>query len=210
MMTWATIAMASMLWLLSSCQITPPWNDGDKNDWSGQSDLFNEFTQNCDTLITVQTSVEDYPKMEYAIRRTDDYMVNGKKYDVIPPDSLYEGAGEASWYGPGFHGDETAATNVFNQNKISAASPVLPLPSVVEVYVNNLNGECRRMIIPVIDRGPYHEDRIIDLSHRAAEKLEIMDKGVSAAYVRLDPVKTSIIYENARVDTTLPNNGRTP
>ena len=76
--------------------------------------------------------------------------------------------GKASWYGPGFHGKQTASGEIFNQNALTAAHPELPFGSQVQV-TNLANG--KKVVVTINDRGPYHEDRIIDLSLAAARKL---------------------------------------
>ncbi len=78
--------------------------------------------------------------------------------------------GEASWYGPGFNGRRTASGEVFNMHALSAAHRTLPLPSFVRV-TNIRNG--KSVIVRVNDRGPYHSNRIIDLSYAAARLLDM-------------------------------------
>lgn len=78
--------------------------------------------------------------------------------------------GKASWYGPGFHGKKTASGEIFNQNALTAAHPELPFGSKVKV-TNLANG--KKVVVTINDRGPYHDDRIIDLSQAAARKLAL-------------------------------------
>lgn len=78
--------------------------------------------------------------------------------------------GKASWYGPGFHGKKTASGEIFNQNALTAAHPELPFGSKVKV-TNLANG--KKVVVTINDRGPYHDDRIIDLSKAAARKLAL-------------------------------------
>lgn len=90
--------------------------------------------------------------------------------------------GEASWYGPGFHGRLTASGERFNMHALTAAHRTLPLPSYVRVtHVGN----GRSTIVKINDRGPYHGNRIIDLSYAAAQLLGIKGTG----RVSLEPVK---------------------
>jgi rare lipoprotein A len=90
--------------------------------------------------------------------------------------------GEASWYGPGFHGRLTASGERFNMHALTAAHRTLPLPSYVRVtHVGN----GRSTIVKINDRGPYHGNRIIDLSYAAAQLLGIS----GTARVSLEPVK---------------------
>lgn len=89
--------------------------------------------------------------------------------------------GAASWYGPGFHGRKTASGETFNMHALSAAHRTLPLPSYLRV-TNISNG--MSVIVKVNDRGPYHGNRIIDLSYAAANVLGIKGTG----HVALEPV----------------------
>lgn len=88
--------------------------------------------------------------------------------------------GEASWYGPGFHGNRTANGERFNQWAPTAAHPSLPFGTRVRVY-NLDNG--RNTVVRINDRGPYHGGRVIDLSRGSAETLGVVSSGT--ARVRL-------------------------
>ena len=92
------------------------------------------------------------------------YLVAGRTY-VPEENGDYQAEGLASWYGADFHGRLTANGEVFDMESISAAHPTLPMPSYVRV--TNLANR-RSIIVRVNDRGPYHGDRVIDLSHKAA------------------------------------------
>jgi rare lipoprotein A len=87
--------------------------------------------------------------------------------------------GLASWYGRKFHGRPTASGELYNMYGMTAAHPTLPIPSYVRVR-NPANG--REVIVRVNDRGPFHSDRIIDLSYTAALKLDLL-RGVRAVEV---------------------------
>lgn len=88
---------------------------------------------------------------------------------------VYREIGKASWYGPGFHGRQTASGDRFDQNDLTAAHRKLPLGS--EVTVTNLeNG--RKVTVEINDRGPYVRGRHIDLSKAAARKLGMVGDGV--------------------------------
>lgn len=114
------------------------------------------------------------------------YMV-GKPYQIggvwYTPreDPAYNRIGRASWYGELFHGRRTANGEIYDMDRLSAASPVLPLP--VYVQVTNLeNG--RTIVVRVNDRGPYANDRILDLSRRAAEVLGFRANGTALVRVK--------------------------
>src|SRR5580698_4380978 len=118
------------------------------------------------------------------------YMVAGRVY-VPEENSNYRADGLASWYGEDFHGRQTANGEVFDLNGISAAHPTLPLPSYVRVS-NLSNG--RSIIVRINDRGPFHGNRIIDVSGRTAELLGFRANGtawVRVEYVGRAPVEGS-------------------
>ena len=91
--------------------------------------------------------------------------------------------GVASWYGPGFHGRKTASGARYNQNALTAASRTLPLGT--KVMVTNLDNG-KKVEVTINDRGPYVDDRIIDLSRAAARKLGMIKHGT--ARVRIDVI----------------------
>ncbi len=122
------------------------------------------------------------------------YMV-GKPYKVAgrwytPRENpTYDKTGTASWYGPNFHGRLTANGEVFDQFHLSGAHPTLPLPSYVRVK-NLQNG--RSVTVRINDRGPFSNNRIIDLSRRTAEVLGFIDAGtaqVRVTYLGRAPVE---------------------
>ncbi|MBV6657702.1 MAG: septal ring lytic transglycosylase RlpA family protein [Devosiaceae bacterium] len=95
-------------------------------------------------------------------------------------DPDYDRTGMASWYGPGFHGRLTANGEVYDQYALSAAHPTLPLPSYVRV--TNLSND-HSVVVRVNDRGPFSNNRIIDLSQRAADVLDMRNQGVARVRV---------------------------
>ncbi|NRA29014.1 MAG: septal ring lytic transglycosylase RlpA family protein [Parvularculaceae bacterium] len=108
------------------------------------------------------------------------YQVNGVWY-VPKAEPSYDRLGFASWYGPGFHGRLTANGEVFDEDRLTAAHPTLPLPSIVEV-TNPQNG--KRLKLRVNDRGPFANNRILDLSKEAARRLGTQKAGVATVRVR--------------------------
>jgi rare lipoprotein A len=125
---------------------------------------------------------EPVPKGGGVYRVGAPYMVAGRVY-VPEYNPNYRAEGLASWYGEDFHGRLTANGEVFDLNGISAAHPTLPLPSYVRV-TNLSNG--RSLILRVNDRGPFHGNRIIDVSMRAAHLLGFHASGT--AWVRVEYV----------------------
>jgi len=119
------------------------------------------------------------------------YSVNGQSYQVMSADEGYSEEGVASWYGLKFHGELTSNGEIYDMYSYSAAHKSLPLPSFVKVK-NLENG--RSLVVRVNDRGPFHGDRIIDLSYAAAIKLGYKDKGtakVSVEKINFSPAKRS-------------------
>lgn len=109
------------------------------------------------------------------------YVVAGRTYVPRENPTGYVRDGTASWYGTAFHGRLTANGEVFDRYSIAAAHPTLPLPSYVRV--TNLDNR-RSMIVRVNDRGPYHSNRVMDVSQRVAEELDF--KRVGTGRVRVE------------------------
>jgi rare lipoprotein A len=107
------------------------------------------------------------------------YIVGGRVY-VPEEDVNYREEGLASWYGDDFHGRLTANGEVYDMTSLSAAHPTLPMPCYARV-TNLSNG--KSLIVRVNDRGPYHGNRLMDLSSRAAELLEFKGNGVARVRV---------------------------
>lgn len=110
------------------------------------------------------------------------YKVRGKRYKVFASSKNFQQIGNASWYGPGFHGKLTANGEVYNMHAMTAAHKTLPLGC--KVQVTNLNNG-RKIIVRINDRGPFHGGRIIDLSKAAAKKLDILKSGYAKVHVKI-------------------------
>ncbi|WP_331374825.1 septal ring lytic transglycosylase RlpA family protein [Sinorhizobium chiapasense] len=108
------------------------------------------------------------------------YVVKGKRY-YPKEDPNYDREGVASWYGSAFRGRRTANGEVYYPDRLSAAHPTLPLPSYVRV-TNLENGSS--LILRVNDRGPYHKGRIIDISRKAADMLDLKHRGTASVRVQ--------------------------
>lgn len=104
------------------------------------------------------------------------YRVLGKTYYVMPSAVGYKQRGTASWYGKKFHGHQTSNGEIYDMYSMSAAHKALPLPTYLRV-TNLDNG--RQVIVRVNDRGPFHGNRLIDLSYAAAYKLDMLKKGTA-------------------------------
>src|SRR5579864_3996107 len=125
---------------------------------------------------------EPVPKGGGTYRVGKPYVVAGRVY-VPEEDANYREEGLASWYGDDFHGRLTANGEVFDMGALTAAHPTLPMPCYARV-TNLSNG--KSLIVRVNDRGPYHGNRLIDVSNKAAELLEF--KGIGVAKVRVEYV----------------------
>lgn len=139
------------------------------------------------------------------------YTVAGRTY-VPSANPNYKNEGLASWYGSNFHGRRTANGEVFDRGSVAAAHTTMPLPSYARV-TNVQNGHS--MIVRVNDRGPFHGNRIIDVSERAAMALGFKQQGT--ARVRVEYVgrastngsDDSILLASLRTDGTAASlNGR--
>ncbi|HLV76691.1 MAG TPA: septal ring lytic transglycosylase RlpA family protein [Marinobacter sp.] len=108
------------------------------------------------------------------------YTVWGKSYHVIDSNEGYVARGIASWYGEKFHGHKTSNGEIFDMYAMSAAHKSLRIPGYARV-TNLDNG--RSVIVRVNDRGPFHGDRLIDLSYAAAKKLDYHTRGTARVEV---------------------------
>jgi len=108
------------------------------------------------------------------------YQVRGRWYRPEEQPN-YDEVGMASWYGDQFNGRPTATGEIFDMHALTAAHKTLPLPGLIEV-TNTANG--RRVVLRVNDRGPFVDDRILDLSRGAAQELGLLQAGVGQVRVR--------------------------
>jgi len=122
---------------------------------------------------------EPVPKGGGTYRVGKPYTVGGRVY-VPEEDVNYREEGLASWYGDDFHGRLTANGEVFDMGSLTAAHPTLPMPCYARV-TNLANG--KSLIVRVNDRGPYHGNRLIDVSNKAAELLDFKGNGVARVRV---------------------------
>jgi rare lipoprotein A len=109
------------------------------------------------------------------------YEVLGKRYTVLETSRGYRERGIASWYGRKFHGRPTSSGEPYDMHLATAAHRSLPLPTYAEV-TNLDNG--RKVVVKINDRGPFRDDRLIDLSYGAAIKLGMAHSGTARVEVR--------------------------
>ncbi len=144
------------------------------------------------------------PRVEpYTRRGNRPYVVFGKTYTPFLDERPFKQRGRGSWYGKKFHGQRTSSGEPYDMYQMSAAHPTMPLPSYARV-TNVANG--RQVIVRVNDRGPFHADRIIDLSYTAALKLNYLKQGSAEVEVeRLLPDEIARLTANRQVSTNLAN-----
>ena len=131
-------------------------------------------------VSTVPDAVpRDEPRSKYG--NPAHYEVFGKRYYTLNTSQGYREKGIASWYGTKFHGKRTSSGEPYDMYAMTAAHKTLPLPSYAEV-TNLSNG--RKVVVKINDRGPFHDNRLIDLSYSAATKLGIIGKGTGMVEVR--------------------------
>ena len=152
--------------------------------------IFLILIQGCTSSIEVAANLGK----KYLIQKEEQKRIQkpiykiGKKYNVggkyyYPKKDLhYNKTGIASWYGPKFHGKLTANGEVYNQYALTAAHKTLPLPSAVKV--TNLKNN-KSIVLRINDRGPFVNDRIIDLSSKAADILDLKREGTGLVRVQI-------------------------
>ncbi len=160
--------------VLAACSTTPP-RDGAyyKNDGPGANP-----PPNLDRIADAQPRAEPLSR---AANRP--YVVFGKRYVPLASLQPFRQRGIASWYGRRFNGQPTSSGERYDMYAMTAAHPVLPIPSYARV-TNLSNG--RSVVVRINDRGPFHSGRIIDLSYAAAHKLGYVAAG--SARVEVDSI----------------------
>lgn len=151
--------LASSLMLLLVCN-TVVWSDDAQREAEAVAEKIEKTAERAEKAEGNNDLIKDSVKV-----RTDD-----------DGELVIEQKGEASFYGKGFQGKETASGEKFNKNDLTAAHPTLPLGS--EATVTNLeNGQSVQ--VEINDRGPYAKGRDIDLSEKAAKDIGLDDQGVA-------------------------------
>jgi len=163
-------ALAASLALLVGCGSTPDRPGGYyKDDGPGER-------------IPDLASIPDAEPRREPLHRWANrpYERMGKRYVPLTRVGPFQQRGTASWYGKRFHGNSTSSGERYDMYKMSAAHPILPIPSYARV-TNLANG--RTVVVRVNDRGPFHAERIIDLSYAAASKLGYVNAGSARVLV---------------------------
>lgn len=165
-----------LLVLAAACGTAPPQRGS-----TGSADGPPAYPVDLATIADAVPQVE--PPSRYG--NPTSYVVFDQRYDVMSSSSGYVERGIASWYGTKFHGKRTSSGEAYDMYAMTAAHKTLPIPTYAEV-TNLVNG--RRVVVKINDRGPFKENRLIDLSYAAASKLGITNEGTGIVQVRaLDP-----------------------
>lgn len=110
------------------------------------------------------------------VKRSSSYRIKGVKYETLLDSHSFKEIGKASWYGRQFHGRRTASGEIFNMNHMTAAHRILPLGTMILVK-NIENGKVVK--VKVNDRGPFHDERVLDLSYAAAKAVGVDKAGIA-------------------------------
>ena len=177
------LGVALVLALLAGCASTDRKGGYYKDDGPGAKP-----PANIDAIADATPRVE--PLHKFANRP---YSALGKNYAPLTSVQSFKQRGLASWYGKKFHGQKTASGELYDMYKMTAAHPTLPIPSYVRV-TRIANG--KSVVVRVNDRGPFHAQRVIDLSYVAAYKLGYIQAG--AAEVTLEAIVPGQVRADAR------------
>ncbi|CAI8216118.1 MAG: Endolytic peptidoglycan transglycosylase RlpA [Marinobacterium sp. xm-d-530] len=181
---------------LVGCSSTPTY---DRETAGGRYKVRKDFApDNPPDVSNVADAVPvDIPYSRGGNRST--YEVWGKSYNVLPSHIGYKAEGIASWYGLKFHGHKTSNGEIYDIYKMSAAHKSLPIPSFAKV-TNLDNG--KSVVVRVNDRGPFHENRLIDLSYSAAARLKILKEGTGR--VRVEAIDARNLAVKVKTEDITP------
>ncbi|KKO47277.1 lipoprotein [Arsukibacterium ikkense] len=175
-----TLAVTLGVVVLAGCSSKPQPAAPNAGRYQQQQDSIPE------RLPTLLEMIDPTPKAEPLSRGGNrPYQIFGQHYSPLAHLTEFQQSGIASWYGSKFHGHLTSNGETYNMFAMTAAHKTLPLPSYVKV-TNLDNGQSA--IVRVNDRGPFHRDRIIDLSYSAASKIGMLQQGT--ARVQLELIKS--------------------
>lgn len=124
------------------------------------------------------------------------YVALGKTYIPLTMTGTFKQRGVASWYGKKFNGERTSSGEIYDMYGMTAAHPTLPIPSYARI--TNISNK-KTVIVRINDRGPFIEDRIIDLSYTAAHKLGIISNG--SAEVEVESISPNSIINTITVSS---------
>ena len=178
--------------LLAGCSSPAPSRYAQKQDSAPQ--------QPVDVAAVKDAVPRPEPRSRYG--NPASYVVHGKRYHTVASSKGYRERGIASWYGTKFHGHRTSSGDTYDMYQMSAAHKTLPLPTYAQV-TNLRNG--KSVIVKINDRGPFHDNRLIDLSYAAAARLEILGQGTGLVEVEaIDPHRYAAEQSKARIAASQP------
>ena len=177
------IVAALLLVFLAACGTTEKKGGYYKDDGPDA-----KVPSNLDSIADATPRVE--PLHKWANRP---YQAMGKNYTPLTSVQPFKQRGLASWYGKRFHGQKTSSGELYDMYKMTAAHPTLPIPSYVRV-TRVSNG--KSVVVRVNDRGPFHSNRVIDLSYVAAYKLGYIQAG--SAEVAIEAIVPGQVRAEAR------------
>lgn len=170
----------------------PTTNNKMVNAYTKQHDSHPKAQDIPDLTLVKEAQPKYEPKSRYG--NPSKYTVLNKTYKVLDSSDGYKERGYASWYGTKFHGFRTSSGEIYDMYAMTAAHKTLPLPTYARV--TNLNNN-RSVIVKINDRGPFHDDRVVDLSYAAANKLGILANGVGKVeVVAINPANSLINNSN--------------
>lgn len=177
---------AALLCLLAACS-TPrakPYPDEPMHDPSGPAAVPATPPSLPQPPTDPQSIADAVPKPVVRSRRGNPpfYDVLGKRYFVRPTSEGFVERGVASWYGPGFHKESTSTGERYDMYAMTAAHKTLPLPCYARI-TNLSNG--KSVVVYINDRGPFKDERIVDLSYTAAQKLDFIKAGTALVELRV-------------------------
>lgn len=181
--------------------------DYDKASGGGRYTILQDHAPTGD--IKVDHLPDLVPKYEPKSRggNKSPYEVWGKQYYVMDSAEGYSAEGTASWYGQKFHGHKTSNGETYDMYAFSAAHKSLPLPTYLKV--TNLDNQ-QTVIVRVNDRGPFHGDRLIDLSYAAAARLGYHKKGLARVRIEAITPKPGEAWSSQSVATPVAKTAPVP
>jgi rare lipoprotein A len=203
----ASLAVLCITALLTACSTSQ------KHSGSSSSRYTQSQDSAPDRAVDVADVKDAIPRVEPKSRYGNpaSYVVFGKRYHTLASSEGYSDRGIASWYGTKFHGHRTSSGEPYDMYQMSAAHKTLPLPTYARI--TNL-GNGKSVIVKINDRGPFHDNRIIDLSYAAASRLDILGKGTGLVEVQTidprshkpEPAKPAVLASKPKVAGIPPVN----
>jgi rare lipoprotein A len=194
---WLTAGLATILSILSACSHSPKQPSetedpsspasstgssssgssggryaGKDKDWGPDNEM---------DMSNVPDAVPRYELRTIAGNKNP-YTVLGKTYHLMKDERAYKERGKASWYGYKFNGERTSNGELYDMFNMTGAHKTLPIPSYVRV--TNIANQ-KSVVVRINDRGPFHGNRIIDLSYAAAQRLGITRAGTGDVEVEI-------------------------